>query len=75
MTRPDGSPGAVTAIKAAHTAIFFAELSSICWLVVTGLLGRRDRTTAVAAIAVGAQPAWASFRRLLRCSRPTAAAS
>jgi hypothetical protein len=39
---------AVVAVKAVHTAVFLAELSSILWLVVSGFLGRRDRTVAVA---------------------------
>jgi hypothetical protein len=50
-------PVAVFALKAVHTAIFFVELGSIGWLIVTGWLGRRDRTTAIAAAAVGAEAA------------------
>ena len=37
-------PAAVAALKAIHTVIFAAELSAIFWLVVSGLVGRRDRT-------------------------------
>jgi len=44
--------GAVVAIKAIHTGIFLGVLSAIGWLVVTGWLGRRDRTVAVAAAIV-----------------------
>lgn len=42
-------PVAVVAVKTVHTAIFLVELSSILWLVVSGLIRRRDRTVAVAA--------------------------
>lgn len=48
---------AVAAIKTVHTAIFLVELASIGWLVVSGLLGRRDRTVALAAGAVAAEAA------------------
>ncbi len=47
-----GHPVAIIAVKAIHTAVFLAELASIGWLVATGLVGRRDRTVAVAATAV-----------------------
>ena len=46
---------AVTALKAAHTVIFAGELSAILWLVVSGLVGRRDRTVGLAAAAVAAE--------------------
>jgi hypothetical protein len=39
----------LTAIRAVHSAIFLINLSAILWLVVTGLVGRRDRTVVVAA--------------------------
>jgi hypothetical protein len=42
-------PAAVAILKAAHTAIFGVELASILWLVISGLLDRRDRTVAAAA--------------------------
>jgi len=42
-------PVAVIVLKTVHTAVFLAELSSILWLVLTGMIGRRDRTVAVAA--------------------------
>jgi hypothetical protein len=48
MTRGEAHPLAVIAIKAVHTAIFFAELSAILWLVISGMRGRRDRSVAVA---------------------------
>jgi len=48
---------AVAALRTVHTAIFLVELASICWLVVSGLLGRRDRTVALAAGAVAAEAA------------------
>jgi hypothetical protein len=57
MAERDGSPHAVAAIKAVHTAIFLVNLSAIGWLVATGLVGRRDRTVAVAATAVAIESA------------------
>lgn len=48
---------AVGVIKTVHTAIFLVELASIGWLVITGLLGRRDRPVALAAGAVAAEAA------------------
>ena len=50
-------PVAVAALKTVHTIIFAGELSAILWLVVTGLLGRRDRTVGIAAAAVAAEAA------------------
>jgi len=50
-------PLAVAAIKTVHTAVFLAELSAIGWLVASGLLGRRDRTVALAAGAVAIEAA------------------
>ena len=48
--RPDGPhPRAVVAVRLVHTSVFLVELSSILWLVVSGLVGRRDRSVAVAA--------------------------
>ena len=44
-------------MKAVHTAIFGVELASIGWLVITGLLGRRDRSVAIAAVAVAGEAA------------------
>ena len=43
----------LVAIKAFHSAVFLAMLSAILWLVGTGLIGRRDRSVAVAAALVG----------------------
>jgi hypothetical protein len=57
MTNAGRYPLAVVAIKAVHTAIFLGELSSIGWLVVTGLTGRRDRSVALAAGAVAIEAA------------------
>ena len=37
------------AVRGIHTSVFLVELSSILWLVVSGLVGRRDRSVAVAA--------------------------
>jgi len=48
-------PVAVAAVKTVHTAIFLFELASIAWLAVSGLVGRRDRTVAVATGAVGVE--------------------
>jgi hypothetical protein len=50
-------PCVVGALKAVHTVIFAAELSAILWLVVSGLVGRRDRTAGFAAAAVGLEAA------------------
>jgi hypothetical protein len=50
-------PIAIAAIKTVHTAVFLVELSSIGWLVISGLMGRRDRTVALAAGAVAAEAA------------------
>jgi len=50
-------PVAVAALKTVHTMIFAGELSAILWLVVSGLLGRRDRTVGIAAAAVAAEAA------------------
>jgi hypothetical protein len=47
----------IAAVRAVHTAVFFAELASILWLVVSGWLGRRDRSVRFAAIAVAAESA------------------
>jgi hypothetical protein len=57
VTDRAASPIRRDAIRAVHTAIFFAELASILWLVVTGLVGRRDRSVAVAALAVAGEGA------------------
>ena len=48
---------AVVALKTVHTVIFAGELSAIMWLVVSGLVGRRDRTVGIAAVAVAAEAA------------------
>jgi len=50
-------PFAVAALKTLHTVIFAGELSAILWLVMSGLVGRRDRTVALAAAAVAAEAA------------------
>ena len=44
-------------VKAIHSAAFLVELASILWLVATGLVGRRDRTTALAAVLVAGEAA------------------
>ena len=41
-------PFAVLVVKTVHTAVFLVELTSIVWLAVSGLLGRRDRSVALA---------------------------
>jgi hypothetical protein len=53
--RPHGT--ALLAIKGVHTLIFLGELSAIAWLVVTGLLNRRDWTVAAAAAMVAGEAA------------------
>lgn len=57
MKRGIWRPVAVGVVKTIHTAIFGVELASIGWLVVTGLVGRRDRTVGIAAGAVAAEVA------------------
>jgi hypothetical protein len=54
---PGRSRLAVVALKTVHTAIFLGELTSIIWLLVSGLLGRHDKTVAVAAAAVAVEAA------------------
>ena len=46
---------AVAALKSLHTVIFLGELSAILWLLVSGLIGRRDRTVVVALAAVSVE--------------------
>jgi|KBSMisStaDraftv2_1062788.scaffolds.fasta_scaffold1351103_2 hypothetical protein len=48
-------PIAIIALKSVHTLIFAGELSAILWLVVSGLIGRRDRSVGIAAIAVAVE--------------------
>lgn len=45
----------LTLVKAIHSAIFLGELTSILWLVVSGLQNRRDRSVAIATVAVSAE--------------------
>ncbi len=56
MTEPS-HPVAIVALKSIHTVIFAGELSAILWLVASGLLGRRDRSVAIAALAVAVESA------------------
>jgi hypothetical protein len=44
-------------VRTLHSAIFLVELGAILWLVVSGLLGRRDRTVAAAGALVAAEAA------------------
>src|SRR3954452_17663730 len=55
MTREPPHRDAVIALKAIHTLVFAGELAAILWLVVCGLLGRRDRSVGLATVAVGAE--------------------
>ena len=50
-------PVAVAALKTVHTIVFAGELAAILRLVMSGLLGRRDRSVAIAAAAVAAEAA------------------
>ena len=50
-------PAAVAALKTIHTIIFGAELSAIFWLIISGLVGRRDRTVGIAAAVVAGEVA------------------
>ena len=45
----------LTFITAVHSVIFWVELASIAWLVVSGAVGRRDRSVAIAAGLVAAE--------------------
>jgi hypothetical protein len=45
--RPD--VGRIRTIQAVHSIVFWIELWAIGWLVVTGLMGRRDRSVVLAA--------------------------
>ena len=47
----------LTTVRAVHSGIFLVELASILWLVVTGVVGRRDRTVGVAALLVAGETA------------------
>lgn len=50
-------PVAVAALKSIHTVVFAGELAAILWLVVSGLIGRRDRSVGIAAAAVAVEAA------------------
>jgi hypothetical protein len=54
VTQTRCSP-AIAALKTIHTIVFAGELSAILWLVASGLVGRRDRTVAIAAAAVAVE--------------------
>lgn len=56
---PPGSRSSATlvAIRTVHSGVFLVELASIAWLLVSGLLGRRDRSVAVAAVLVAGESA------------------
>jgi hypothetical protein len=41
-------PSVLVVIKSVHSLAFLSILSAIVWLVVTGCLGRRDRSVAIA---------------------------
>jgi hypothetical protein len=45
----------LTLVVAVHSLVFWIELASIAWLAITGVLGRRDRSVAVAAGLVAAE--------------------
>jgi hypothetical protein len=49
MTSGQPHSTAVFVVRTVHTAVFLAMLSSILWLVVSGLARRRDRSVAIAA--------------------------
>ena len=55
MTTPHDHRIARDTVRAVHTGIFAAELAAILWLVVSGLIGRRDRTVGLAAAAVAVE--------------------
>ncbi len=65
MTEREPARPIVTAIQAVHSAVFLVELGAICWLVYTGLVGRRDRTVGIAAGLVAAEGAvWLANARV-----------
>ena len=47
----------LTLVRAIHSAVFLVELGAILWLVISGLIGRHDRTVAVAGVLVAAEAA------------------
>ena len=47
---------ALLLVRSLHSAVFLVELWAILWLVVTGLVGRRDRSVAGAFVLVAAGP-------------------
>ena len=51
------SSAALAAIRAVHSGIFLVELSAILWLLATGIVGRRDRSTRAAAVLVAGEVA------------------
>jgi hypothetical protein len=55
MTGRGGQSFAVLAVRAIHTAVFLVELASIAWLLISGMLSRRDRSVGFAAAAVAAE--------------------
>ena len=55
MTSPH--PVAIAGVKSLHTLIFAGELAAILWLVISGLVGRRDRSVGIAAAAVAFEAA------------------
>ncbi len=54
---PRSHPVAVAALKTVHTVIFAGELSAILWLLLSGLVGRRDRSVGIATVAVAVEAA------------------
>jgi hypothetical protein len=46
-------PIAIAAVRTVHTLVFLGELGAIGWLLISGFRGRRDRSVAIAASAVG----------------------
>ena len=44
-------------VRLAHSVVFWVELGSILWLVLTGVVSRRDRSVALAAMLVAAEGA------------------
>jgi len=47
--RPASRVIALTLVRAVHSGVFLVELTAILWLVITGVVGRRDRTVGIAA--------------------------
>ena len=53
--RPSSRVIALALVRAVHSGVFLVELTAILWLVIAGIVGRRDRTVGIAAGLVAAE--------------------